>query len=85
MHHKYYGQTLDNHKIIEILIENLYNDLYEVKDDIKLARILFGYFDRCFMANKVLAKYNFFLKFFKQQDMYRFLIKKKSTRKKRDH
>ena len=27
-------------------------------------KTIFGYFDRCFLANQVLAKYNFFLKIF---------------------
>ena len=43
----------------------------------KLDRTIFGHFDRCFLVNKVLAKYNFFLKFFEGRDIYRFQIKKK--------
>ena len=38
---------------------------------------LFGYFDKCVIANQVLAKHNFFLKFFERQDKFKFLIQKK--------
>ena len=48
---------------------------------VKLDRTLFGYFDKCFKLNEVLAKYNYFLKFFERQDVYRFLVKKKAQGK----
>ena len=49
-------------KIKEVLGNDFYNDLLEIKND-KLDGAIFGYFERCFLANQVLAKYNF-LKFF---------------------
>ena len=51
-------------KIQETRGNDFYNDLLEIKDDIKLDRSIFGFFDKCFLANQVLAKHNFFLKFF---------------------
>ena len=85
MFHKSDGEIIDKNKMIQVLGEDFYNDLLEVKDEIKLDRTLFGYFDRCFIANQVLAKYIFFLKFFERRDMFRFLVQKKEQRKKRGH
>ena len=61
--------------------EIFFNELKEIEEEIKLDRTLFEYFDRCFKLNKVLAKHNYFLKFFERRNMYRFLIKKKVHRK----
>ena len=55
MFYKSNGEIIDKTKIVEVLGEDFYNDLLEIKDDIKLDRTLFGYFDRCFIANQVLA------------------------------
>ena len=71
------GRTIDWGKIQERIGNGVYHDLLEIKDDIKLDRSIFGYVDRCFVANLVLAKHNFFLKFFERRDVFRFQIKKK--------
>ena len=65
-------------KIVEVLGENLFNDLKEIKEEIKLDRTLFRFFDRCFKLNKVLAKHIIF------REMRRAQVsdKEKSTRKK---
>ena len=63
MFYKSEGKIIDKNKIEDLLGNDFYNDLLEIKDEIKLDRIIFGYFNRCFQVNKVLAKYNFFLKF----------------------
>ena len=55
--------------------------MLEIKDDITLDRTIFGYFDRCFQANEVLARHIFFLKFIECRNMFRFLIQKKVQRK----
>ena len=47
-------------KIKEVLGYNFYNHLLEIKDNNKLDRTIFGYFDRCFKANEVLTRYNIF-------------------------
>ena len=83
MFYKSNGEIIDKNKIVEVLGEDFYNDLLEIKDDIKLNRTLFGYFDRCFVANQVLAKHFFFLKFFERRDMFRFLIRKRHMEKKK--
>ena len=62
--------------------EDFYNDLLEIKDEIKLDRTLFGYFDRCFLANQVVAKHSFFKNFLNDEICSGFLSKKKGTRKK---
>ena len=77
MYYRCDGEPIVREKIVESLGENLFNDLKEIEEKIKLDRTLFGYFDRCFKLNKVLAKHNYFLKFFERRDTYRFLIKKK--------
>ena len=82
MYYRCDGEPIVREKIVEVLGENLFNNLKEIEEEIKLDRTLCGYFDRSFKLNKVLAKHNYFLKFFKGRDTYRFLTKKKSTRKK---
>ena len=77
MYYRCGSEQIVQEKIIEVLGENLFNDLKEVEEGIKLDRTFFGYFDRCFKLNEVLAKHNYFLKFFERRDTCRFLIKKK--------
>ena len=77
MYHKIEGKILDKDKKKDVLKNDFYNILIETKNDTQLDRTIFGYFDRCFLVNKVLAKYNFFLKFFEQRDINRYQIKKK--------
>ena len=71
------GEIIDKNKIEEVLGDDFYNDLLEIKDEVKLDRTIFGYVNRCFQVNEVLAKYNFFHKFFERRGMFRFLIQKK--------
>ena len=66
MFYKSNGEIIDKNKITEVVGEDFYNDLLEIKDEIKLDRTLFGYFDRSFLANQVVAKHNFFKKFFER-------------------
>ena len=47
-------------KIKEVLGNDFYNDLLEITNDIKLDGAIFGYFERCYLANQVLAKWKFF-------------------------
>ena len=58
------GKILDKDKMKDILGNDFHNNLIEIKNDTQLDRTIFGHFDRSFLVNKVLAKYNFFLKFF---------------------
>ena len=77
MYYRCAGEPAVREKIVEVLGGKFFNDLKEIEEEIKLDKTLFGYFDRCFKLNKVLAKHNYFLKFFKRRDTYRFLINKK--------
>ena len=47
------GQILDKNKARDVLGNDFYSGLFDIKDDI---RTLFGYFDRCLLVNQVLAK-----------------------------
>ena len=73
--------TTVREKIVEVLGENFFNELKKNEEEKMLDRTLFGYFDRCFKLNKVLAKHNYFLKFFERLDTYKFLLKKIVQRK----
>ena len=64
-------------KIAEVLSSDFYNELIEIKDEIKLDRTTFGYFNQCFKVNDVSSNHNFFLKFFERRDVFRFLMQKK--------
>ena len=81
MHHKSDGKILDKSKARYVLGNDFYVSLSKIKNHIQLDRTLFGYFNRCFLADQVLAKYDFFFKFFERGDKCRFLIKKKVERK----
>ena len=54
------GKILKKDKANDVLGKNFYEELLEINDDTQLDKTLFGFFDRCFLVNKVLAKYNFF-------------------------
>ena len=60
----------------EVIGKDFYAGLVEMKDDIKLDKTLLRYFNRCFLINKVLSKYNCFLNFFERRDKFRFLVEK---------
>ena len=62
------GKVLEKIKAKEVLGKDFYEELLEIKDDIEFDKTLFGFFNRCFSANKVLAKYNFLLKFFERRE-----------------
>ena len=63
-----------------IFLEKIEN-LIDIKDEIQLDRNLFGFFNRCFLVNELLSKYNYFLKFYERRDKFRFLMNKKLERK----
>ena len=57
MFYKSNSEKTDKNKITEVIGEDFYNDLLELKDEIKLDRTLFGHFDRCFVVNRQLIRY----------------------------
>ena len=61
--------ALEKHKANDVLGKDFYEDLVEIKGDIQLDKTLFGFFNRCFLVNKVLSKHNLFLIFFKRRDL----------------
>ena len=77
MFYKSEGKILEKGKIAEVLGVDFYNELLEIKEQAKLDRTIFGYFNTCFKVNEVLSNDNFFLKFFGRRDVFRFLIQKK--------
>ena len=48
MFYKSEGKTIVKDKVKDVLGNDFYNDLLEIKDEIKLDKTIFGYFDRCF-------------------------------------
>ena len=79
MYHMTEEKIIEKGKMKDVLGNGFYNDLIEIKNEIEFDRTIFRHFDRRFVVNKVLAKYNFFLRFFEPRDIYRFQIKKKMT------
>ena len=70
------GKVFEQNKVNDVLEKYFYEELLQIKDNIQLDKTLFGFFNRCFLANKVLAKHNFFKKIFRERrDKFRFLIK----------
>ena len=58
------GKILEKYKIVEVLGPDFYKELLEIKEQIKLDKTIFGYFDTCFKVDDVLSNHNFFLTFF---------------------
>ena len=77
MFYKSEGKIIEKDKVEEVLGADFYSDLLEIKDEVKVDRTIFGYFDTCFKVKKVLSNHSFFLKFFERRDVFRFLIEKK--------
>ena len=48
MFYKSEGKTIVKDKVKDVLGNDFYNDLLEIKDEIKLDKTIFGYFDRFF-------------------------------------
>ena len=48
MFYKSEEKTINKDKGKEVLGNDFHNDLLEIKDEIKLGRTIFGYFDICF-------------------------------------
>ena len=51
MFYKSEEKTINKDKAKEVLGNDFHNDLLEIKDEIKLGRTIFGYFDICFYVN----------------------------------
>ena len=44
----------------EVLGEKFYEELFEIKEEIKLDRTAFGFFNKCFLVNQPISKYGYF-------------------------
>lgn len=44
----------------EFLGEKFYEELSEIKEEIKLDRMEFGFFNKCFLVNQLLSKQGYF-------------------------
>ena len=64
MHKKAEGkEKLLLEKAKDILWRKLYDELSEIKEEKKLDRTVFGFFNKCFLMNQFLSKHGYFLKF----------------------
>ena len=61
--------NIDKEKAREGLGDQFFGELKNIEDEIKLDRIIFGYYDRCFLANEVLSEHGFFLKIFERREV----------------
>ena len=58
MHKKTLGkQKALLEKIKDIIERKLYDELSEIKEEIKLDKSVFGFFDKCFLMNQLLSKH----------------------------
>ena len=55
-------------KAKDIVREELYDELSEIKEEIKLDWSILGFFDKCFLTNQLLSKHGYFLEFFERGD-----------------
>ena len=53
----------------------------DVKDQLKLETSIYGFFDKCALANELSAKRQFSLKFYERRDRCRYLMKEGATGK----
>ena len=70
------GKSLTKDKVESVLGRDLYSGFCDVREKLKLDTSMYGFFDRCTLANELLAKKHFFLKFYERRDKYRYLTKK---------
>ena len=73
--------SIDKEKARKGLGDQFFGELKNIEDEIKLDRTIFGYYDRCFLANEVLSEHGFFLKFFERREVQVFNKKKSSWKK----
>ena len=47
------------------------NSLFGIRDQMKLDLSMYGYFDKCALANESVTKKHFFPRFYERKDKYR--------------
>ena len=70
------GKIVSRNKVKSVLEAEFYKDFCEVKDQLHLDTSMYGFFDKCVLANEFLTKKFFFLKFYERRDKCRYLTKK---------
>ena len=55
-------------KVESVLERVFYDEFCDVKDRLKLDTSMYRFFDRCALANKLLAKKHYFLKFYERRN-----------------
>ena len=70
------GKSLTRDKVENVLGKDYHNDFCEIKVELKLDISFYDYFNKCFKANTLAAKKEYFKKFYERRDKYRYLINK---------
>ena len=68
-------------QIKEILGTDFYLALKEIEPDVMLDHIIFGFLERCIRMNEVLAKFGYFLRFYKRRNKFRYQLRQKRKTK----
>ena len=64
-------------KAKETLGDELFFGLKQVEGSVMLDHSLFGYFGRCWLVNNILAKHNYFLRFYERRNKFRYQLRRK--------
>ena len=77
MHDKLKRQQIELDKAKETLGDEPFFGLKQVEGSVMLDHSLFGYFDRCRLVNDILAKHNYFLRFYERRNKFRYQLRQK--------
>ena len=75
MHDKLKRQQIELDKAKETLGDELFFGLKQVEGSVMLDYSLLGYFDRCRLVNDILAKHNYFLRFYERRNKFRYQLR----------
>ena len=73
------GKSLTRGKVESVLGRSYYGTFCDVKNQLKLDLSMYGFLDKCALANELSAKKHFFLRFYERRDKYRLDKKKGAT------
>ena len=77
MYDKLNGQNIELDKASETLGEDFFLKLKQVESNVMLDHLLFGYFENCRLINNILCEKNYFLRFYKRRNKFRFQLRQK--------
>ena len=72
---------IDEEKLKEDVGLALFHDLFEIKSLLRLDLDTLNFENQCFKINRILTKYNMFLRVFELKDKFRYLFKQNSEQK----